>query len=124
MIKAFKYQLRLKGLQEANFRRWSGALRWLWSRSIAERQARRQRVETYANYDVMADWLTTWSNDPSTAWLSESPQGPQQQALKRLDAAYQRLFKNASGYPKFKHFGDDPGMRFPDAKQVAYDPTK
>jgi putative transposase len=122
MIKALKYQLRLKSSQQASFKRWSGALRWLWNHAIAEQQARRARGEKYANYYEMAGRLTAWRNDPSTAWLSESPQGPQQQLLKRLDAAYQRFFKKAGAYPKFKRYGDDPGMRFPDAKQVAYDP--
>jgi putative transposase len=69
----------------------------------------------------MAKWLTAWRNEPATAWLAEGPLHPQQQALKRLDAAYQRFFKKAGGYPKFKRYGDDPGMRFADAKQVAYD---
>ena len=121
MIKAYRYQIRLKGSQNASFKRWSGALRWLWNRAIAEQQARRARGEKYANYYEMAGWLTDWRNDPSTIWLSESPQGPQQQALKRLDAAYQRFFKKAGGYPKFKRYGDDPGMRFPDSKQIVYE---
>jgi putative transposase len=69
----------------------------------------------------MCKWLTAWRNDSSTAWLAEGPLHPQQQALKRLDAAYQRFFKKAGGYPKFKRYGDDPGMRFPDAKQVIFD---
>jgi putative transposase len=43
--------------------------------------------------------------------------------LKRLDAAYQRFFKRSGGYPKFKQYGDDPTLRFPDPKQVNYDPA-
>ena len=123
MIKAYRYQLRLKGSQQASFKRWSGALRWLWNRVIGEQQARRARGEKYANYAEMCKWLTAWRNDSPTVWLAEGPLHPQQQTLKRLDAAYQRFFKKAGGYPKFKCYGDDPGMRFPDAKQVAYDPT-
>jgi putative transposase len=83
--------------------------------------------EKYANYYVMAKWLTAWRNDPAgddpaTEWRAEGPLHPQQQLLKRLDASYQRFFKKAGGYPKFKRYGDDPGMRLPDAKQVFYDP--
>jgi putative transposase len=122
MIKAYRYQLRLKGSQQANFKRWSGALRWLWNHAIGEQQARRARGEKYANYAEMCKWLTAWRNDSPTVWLAQGPLHPQQQTLKRLDAAYQRFFKKVGGYPKFKRYGDDPGMRFPDAKQVAYDP--
>jgi putative transposase len=123
MIKAYQYQLRLKGSQQASFKRWSGALRWLWNKAIGEQQAHRARGEKYANYAQMCKWLTVLRGEPATAWLAEGPLHPQQQLLKRLDAAYQRFFKKAGGYPKFKRYGDDPGMRFPDAKQVAYDPT-
>jgi putative transposase len=63
MIKAYRYQLRLKGSQEASLKRWSGALRWLWNRMIAEQQAGRARGEKYANYIDMAKWLTAWRSD-------------------------------------------------------------
>jgi putative transposase len=50
MIKAYQYQLRLKGSQQASFKRWSGALQWLWNKAIAQQQARRARGAKYANY--------------------------------------------------------------------------
>ena len=51
---------------------------------------------------------------------------PQQQVLKRLDAAFQTFFANAKaakkpGYPRFKKRGDEPGIRFPDRKQFKLD---
>lgn len=88
---------------------------------MAEQQARRARGEKHASYVDMAKWLTAWRNAPETAWLAECPQGPQQQVLMRLDEAYKRFFAKAGGYPRFKRFGDEPGMRFPDPKQFALD---
>ena len=102
-------------------KRWAGALRWLWNKALAEQQARYARGESYANYAQMCKWLTAWRNDAATNWLADGPQGPQQQVLKRLDAAYVRFFKKTGGYPKFKAYGFDPGLRFPDAKQVEFD---
>jgi putative transposase len=75
MIKAYRYQLRLKGPQQISFKRWSGALRWLRNGAIAEQQERRAGSEKYANYYVMAGWLTAWRNDPTTSWLSNCPHG-------------------------------------------------
>jgi len=41
--------------------------------------------------------------------------------LKRLDAAYQRFFKKAGGYPRFKAYGFEPGLRFPNPKTISFD---
>lgn len=46
---------------------------------------------------------------------------PQQHVLKRLDEAYKRFFKKAGGFPSFKRYGNDPGIRFPDPKQFELD---
>jgi putative transposase len=43
----------------------------------------------------MAKWLTAWRNAPETAWLAEGPVHPQQQVLRRLEAAYRRFFEAA-----------------------------
>ena len=88
---------------------------------MAEQRARHARGEKYASYVDMAKWLTAWRHSEATAWLAEGPNHPQQQTLKRLDEAYQRFFKKAGGFPKFKKHGFDPGIRFPDAKQFELD---
>ena len=69
----------------------------------------------------MAKWLTAWRNAPASAWLAEGPVHTQQQTLKRLDAAYQRFFAKQGGLPSFEKYGDEPGLRFPDAKQIELD---
>jgi putative transposase len=96
-------------------------LRWIWNAALAEQQARHKRGEKYANYVDMAKWLTAWRHAPATAWLAIGPMHPQQQVLRRLDKAYRRFFSKAGGFPKFKKFGQAPGIRFPDPKQFALD---
>jgi hypothetical protein len=44
-------------------------------------------------YGELAKILTGWRADPLTAWLSETPIHPQQQALMDLDLAYKNYFK-------------------------------
>ena len=131
-IKAFRFQLRLKPAQKRELQRWAGGLRWLWNQALAEQRARHARGDSYASYVDMAKWLTAWRQAPDTQWLASGPVHTQQQVLKRLDESYKRFFEaarkgNTSKVkpPRFKRRGDDPGMRFPDAKQFELDqPTQ
>ena len=127
MYRCVRFQLRAKPLQETQLRRWAGQARWLWNRALHEQKTRYEAGQPYANYVAMAKWLTEWRNDPETAWLAQSPVHVQQQVLKHLDHAFQRFFANIKsgarpGYPKFKRYGHEPGLRFPDAKQIQFDP--
>lgn len=120
-IKAFRFQLRLAPAQQRQLQRWAGGLRWVWNHALAEQRARHARGERYASYVDMAKWLTAWRNAPDTQWLATGPVHTQQQALRRLDEAYQRFFAKAGGFPAFKKRGSEPGIRFPDAKQFSLD---
>lgn len=120
-IRAHKFQLRCKPAHERALRRFAGGLRWIWNHALREQQARHQRGEKFASYVDMAKWLTAWRNSPETAWLAQGPIHPQQQTLRRLEEAFKRFFSKAGGYPKFKRYGEDPGIRFPDPKQFELD---
>lgn len=120
-IKAFQYRLRCKPAQHRLLQRWAGGLRWVWNQALAEQRARHTRGEKYVGYVQMCQWLTAWRNAAETAWLADGPAHPQQQVLKRLDEAYKRFFAKSGGAPAFKRRGDEPGMRFPDAKQFELD---
>ena len=134
-MKAYRFQLRCKPAHERALRRIAGGLRWVWNQALAEQRARHARGEKFASYVDMAKGLTAWRNAPATAWLAEGPVHPQQQVLRRLEAAYKRFFEaakagkagsNAIGRggvkpPRFKRRGQEPGIRFPDPKQFAFD---
>lgn len=120
-IKAFRFQLRTRPVVEAKLRRFAGMGRQVWNRALDEQRARHARGEKYAGHAQMCKWLTAWRNDPATAWLSEGPIHPQQQVLRRLDEAYRRFFGKTGGFPSFKKYGEEPGIRFPDSKQFAMD---
>jgi putative transposase len=103
-------------------RRYAGMARQVWNRALAEQRARYARGEKYASYADMCRWLTDQRGEPATAWLAEGPVHTQQQVLKRLDETYRRFFEKRGGFPKFKRYGDEPGLRFPDPKQFELDP--
>lgn len=120
-IKAYRFKLRCKSAQERALRRFSGGLRWVWNRTLAEQKARHERGESYAGFAQMCRWLTAWRNDSATGWLAEGPIHPQQQVLRRLDEAYKSFFKKAGGFPRFAKRGQEPGIRYPDPKQFELD---
>lgn len=126
VLRAYRFQLCPRPAQEKSLARFAGMLRWVWNRALAEQRARRERGEPYATYVAMTKWLTVWRHAPETAWLAEGPIHPQQQVLKRLDAAFQRFFANVKagrtpGYPRFKARRQEAGMRFPDKAEFALD---
>jgi len=69
----------------------------------------------------MSKWLTGWKDDPALAFLNEPPSHSLQNALKALDMAFQRFFKKQGGYPKFKRYGDDVGIRETDVNCFTVD---
>src|SRR5450631_4006589 len=106
----------LRPAAERSLRRCAGMAGQVWNRALLG-----QRGEKHASCVDMAKWLTAWRNAPASAWLAEGPVHTQQQTLKRLDAAYQRFFAKQGGLPSFEKYGDEPGLRFPDAKQIELD---
>lgn len=121
ILKAYRFKLRCKPQQEAMLRRFSGGLRWVWNRALAEQRARHARGDKYAGFAEMCKWLTAWRNAPETSWLAQGPIHPQQQVLRRLDETYCRFFKKAGGFPSFCARGQEPGVRFPDPRQFELD---
>ena len=130
-LRAYRFQLRLKGCEERLLRRYAGCMRWVWNTALAEQRRRHAEGLKYAGYNEMAGWLTTWRNASATSWLAQAPVHPQQQVLRRLDAAYRRFFRAANtdqtggrtgvAPPRFKARGEEPSLRFPDPKQFALD---
>jgi len=120
-MKAYRFQIRTRPAVDVRLRRFAGMCRSVWNMALAEQRARHARGEKYAGHAQMCKWLTAWRNAPATAWLADGPIHPQQQVLRRLDVAYGRFFSRAGGFPSFKRYGDEPGIRFPDPKQFTLD---
>ena len=54
------------------------------------------------SYGDTSKRLTALKRDPAHAWLNEVSSVPVQQALRHLDAAYQRFFRKEARFPSFK----------------------
>ena len=108
----YKYRLRTQPRHEILLRQYAGSCRYVWNKALALQQARHAAGEQYANYIAMAKWLTQWRNDQ--AFLKAVPVHALQATLKDLDQAFQRFFKSAGGYPRFKSRHDAMSLSEPD----------
>lgn len=103
--RAYKYRFYPTPEQADQLARTFGCVRYVYNRALAERSrawTQEQRRVTFADTSKM---LTAWKRDEETNWLTEPSKGPLQEALRHLQAAYDRFWRKQSGYPRFKKKG-------------------
>uniref|UniRef100_A8GGC7 Transposase, IS605 OrfB family n=1 Tax=Serratia proteamaculans (strain 568) TaxID=399741 RepID=A8GGC7_SERP5 len=112
-LQAFKFQLRPNGQQVRDMRRFAGACRFVFNKSLALQNENHETGNKYLPYVKMAAWLVEWKKMPDTAWLKEAPSQPLQQALKDLERAYKNFFQKRASFPRFKKRGQSDTLRYP-----------
>ena len=112
-LQAFKFQLRPIGQQERDMRRFAGACRFVFNRTLAIQNDNHEAGNKYIPYTKMTSWLTEWKADPETQWLKESPSQPLQQSLKDLERSYKNFFQKRAAFPRFKKRGQNDAFRYP-----------
>ncbi|KAB7661662.1 RNA-guided endonuclease InsQ/TnpB family protein, partial [Plesiomonas shigelloides] len=112
-LQAFKFQLRPNGQQERDMRRFAGACRFVFNKSLALQNENHEAGNKFLSYVKMAAWLVEWKKAPETQWLKESPSQPLQQALKDLERAYKNFFQKRASFPRFKKRGHSDSFRYP-----------
>ncbi|MCX2534597.1 transposase [Plesiomonas shigelloides] len=112
-LQAFKFQLRPNGQQERDMRRFAGACRFVFNKSLALQNENHEAGNKFLSYVKMATWLVEWKKAPETQWLKESPSQPLQQALKDLERAYKNFFQKRASFPRFKKRGHSDSFRYP-----------
>ncbi|WP_370599186.1 transposase (plasmid) [Plesiomonas shigelloides] len=112
-LQAFKFQLRPNGHQERDMRRFAGACRFVFNKSLALQSENYEAGNKFLPYVKMAAWLVEWKKAPETQWLKDSPSQPLQQALKDLERAYKNFFQKRASFPRFKKRGHSDSFRYP-----------
>lgn len=100
--RAYKYRFYPTEQQADLLNRTFGCTRYVYNRALAERSrawTQEQRRTTFAETCRM---LTTWKNEPDTAWLYEVSNVALQQALQHLQQAYLNFWAKRAKYPTFK----------------------
>ncbi|MGL5486864.1 MAG: RNA-guided endonuclease InsQ/TnpB family protein [Shewanella sp.] len=112
-LQACKFQLRPNGQQERDKRRFAGACRFVFNKSLALQNENHEAGNKFLSYVKMAAWLVEWKKAPETEWLKDSPSQPLQQALKDLERAYKNFFQKRASFPRFKKRGHSDSFRYP-----------
>lgn len=94
-------------------RRFAGACRFVFNKSLALQNENHEAGNKFLSYVKMATWLVEWKKAPETQWLKESPSQPLQQALKDLERAYKNFFQKRASFPRFKKRGHSDSFRYP-----------
>jgi len=116
----YRYRLNPTAEQEAQFRRFAGARRFVWNWALGRKREHFQQTGKTLSYNDLAAELTRLKQQPDTAWLRDMDSQSLQQALRDLDSAYQHFFRRVrkgekkKGFPKFKsRKTDTPRFRIP-----------
>ncbi|WCK52999.1 IS200/IS605 family element RNA-guided endonuclease TnpB [Aneurinibacillus sp. Ricciae_BoGa-3] len=98
--KAFRFRLYPNQAQKTLLARTFGCFRFVYNTFLAERKKIYETERRTLGYKECSKQLTLLKK--TLAWLKEPDSTALQSALKALDAAYQKFFKEKARYPRFK----------------------
>ena len=98
--KAFKYRIYPNKKQQELIQKTFGCTRFVYNYYLNKRKEMYENDKTTFTYNMCSKDLTNLKKE--LEWLKEPDKDSLQKALKDLDVAYQKFFKEHSGYPKFK----------------------
>lgn len=100
MEKAYKYRIYPNKQQEELIQKTFGCCRFVYNTYLAKRIKLYEESKKSLSYVQCANDMKKLKSE--LEWLKEVDSTALQSSLKDLDAAYQKFFKEHSGYPKFK----------------------
>ena len=100
MEKAYKYRIYPNKKQKEIIAKTFGCCRFVYNQYLAKRIETYEKDKTTLTYVQCANDLTQLKT--KLEWLKKVDSTALQSSLKDLDSAYQKFFKEHSGYPKFK----------------------
>ena len=98
--KAYKYRIYPNKKQQELIQKTFGCTRFVYNYYLNKRKEMYENDKTTFTYNMCSKDLTTLKKE--LEWLKEPDKDSLQKALKDLDVAYQKFFKEHTGYPKFK----------------------
>ena len=114
MLRAIKVRLYPNKVQEQELNKVLGAYRFVYNQMLAKRLTAYETDKLTIGANDLSKWFHgTLRKDGEYAWLKEQNTQVMKQAIKQMDVAYQRFFKQHSGFPKFKSKKDKQSALFP-----------
>ena len=116
---SYRFRIYPTKAQEEAFRQISGCCRLVYNLGLE------QRRDHWRRHKAIAGTSITWISQSQElvplkaefTFLKDVPSHCLQQALRDLDRAYQKFFKEGAGYPRPRRKIDGDSFRFPDPKQ-------
>lgn len=102
MLRAYRYQLDANATQRRFFARAFGSARFIYNWGLEQRiKAYQEEKKRLTAYDL-CKMLTPLKKQEDREWLYETPNVCLQQALRNMDSAFTRFFREKKGFPKFR----------------------
>lgn len=98
--KAYKYRIYPNKKQQELIQKTFGCTRFVYNYYLNKRKEAYENSKTTFTFNMCSKDLTKLKKE--LEWLREPDKDSLQKALKDLDMAYKKFFKEHTGYPKFK----------------------
>ena len=114
MLRAVKIRLYPNKTQEQTLKKVLGCYRFVYNQMLAQKQNAYKTDKTNLKVTDLSKWFHgTLLKDEQYAWLKEQNTKVMKQAIRQMDGAYQKFFKQHNGFPKFKTKKDKQSALFP-----------
>ena len=114
MLRAVKIRLYPNKTQEQTLNKVLGCYRFVYNQMLAQKQNAYKTDKTNLKVTDLSKWFHgTLLKDEQYAWLKEQNTKVMKQAIRQMDDAYQKFFKQHNGFPKFKSKKDKQSALFP-----------
>lgn len=100
MEKAYRYRIYPNKQQQELIQKTFGCVRFVYNYYLAKRKEMYENDKITFTYNMCSKDLTSLKKEYE--WLKEPDKDSLQKSLKDLDSAYQKFFREHTGYPKFK----------------------
>lgn len=124
MFRAYRYQLDPNATQRQFFARAFGSARYIYNWSLEQRiKAYREEKKRLTTYDL-CKLLTPLKNEDGKEWLYETPNVCLQQAIRNMDSAFTRFFREKKGFPRFRNKDGRQRIQFINNVEVDFEASK
>lgn len=114
MLRAIKIRLYPNKTQEQTLNKVLGCYRFVYNQMLAQKQNAYKTDKTNLKVTDLSKWFHgTLLKDEQYAWLKEQNTKVMKQAIRQMDGAYLKFFKQHNGFPKFKTKKDKQSALFP-----------
>lgn len=124
MLKAYRYQLDPSATQRQFFARAFGSARYTYNWALEQRvNAYQQEKKRLTAYDLNK-LLTALKQEEGKEWMYETPNVCLQQAIRNMDSAFTRFFREKKGFPRFRSKYGKQRVQFIDNVKVDFEASK